>query len=148
MYSFFKEIRFRVCLADYKRYSSHLRNSSEKDAPSSYRPIANVTFMSKIIEKLVASQMLSYLDSNKLLPSCQSGFRKGHSTESLVLHLVSDIYGAMEKSQLTILALFDATFGINDLPPAYMYYLLSLGSLCLCSLLSSSSPWCQICICV
>ena len=63
--------------------------------------------MSKIIEKLVAAQMLTYLDSNNLLPSCQSGFRKGHSTESLLLHLLSDIYGAMDKTQLTLLALFD-----------------------------------------
>ena len=72
-----------------------------------YRPIANVTFLSKIIVKLVASQMLTYLDSNNLLPSCQSGFRKGHSTESLLLYLLSDIYGAMDKTQITLLALFD-----------------------------------------
>src|SRR6218665_4005315 len=62
--------------------------------PFSYRPIANVTFISKIIEKLVASQLFDYLNMNNLLPPCQSGFRKGHSTESLLLHLLSDIYGA------------------------------------------------------
>src|SRR6218665_1946721 len=70
----------------------------DPSAPFSYRPIANVTFLSKIIDKLVASQMLTYLYSNNLLPSCQSGFRKGHSTESLLLHLLSDIYGAMDKT--------------------------------------------------
>src|SRR6218665_794604 len=41
-------------------------------APSSYRPIANVTFMSKIVEKLVASQLFRYLDSNNLILSSQN----------------------------------------------------------------------------
>src|SRR6218665_69015 len=87
--------------------------------------------------------MLTYLDSNNLLPSCQSGFRKGHSTESLLLHLLSDICGAMDKTQLTLLALFDVsaafdsvnhniflrrlsiTFGINELPLAWITSYLS-----------------------
>src|SRR6218665_379458 len=81
--------------------------------------------------------MLTYLDSNNLLPSCQSGFRKGHSNESLLLRLLSDIYGAMDKTQLTLLASFDSvdhdillrrisiTFGINELPLAWITSYLS-----------------------
>ena len=42
-----------------------------------------------------------------MLPTIQSGFRKGHSTETLLLRLLSDIYGAIDRSQLTLLALFD-----------------------------------------
>ena len=44
----------------------------DPSAPSSYRPITNVTFMSKIVEKLVASQLFSYLDSNNLILSSQN----------------------------------------------------------------------------
>src|SRR6218665_3942025 len=131
----------------------------DPSAPSSYRPIANVTFMSKIIEKLVASQMLTYLDSNNLLPSCQSGFRKGHPTESLLLHLLSDIYGAMDKTQLILMALFDVsaavdsvdhdillrrlsiTFGINDLPLAWIASYFSERSASVL-VYSSRSSWC------
>src|SRR6218665_2753967 len=35
--------------------------------------------------------------------------RRGHSTETLLLHLLSDIYGAVDSSQLTLLALFDVS---------------------------------------
>src|SRR6218665_1157051 len=77
--------------------------------PSNYRPIANVTFLSKIIERVAASQLIAYLEINKLLPVCQSGFRKGHSTETLLLRLLSDIYGAVDRSRLTLLALFDVS---------------------------------------
>ena len=97
-----------------------------------------VTFMSKVIEKLVASQMpLTYLDSNNLLPSCQSGFRKGHSTTPPSPSFRHLWCHGQAKIQLTLLALFDVsaafdsvdhdillrrlsvkTFGINELPLA------------------------------
>ena len=60
--------------------------------PLNFRPIANVSFLSKIIEKIAAYQLTVYLEANKMLPECQSGFRKGHSTKTLLLRLLSDIY--------------------------------------------------------
>ena len=56
-------------------------------------------------------QLAAYLhvEANKLLPECQSGFREGHSTETLLLRLLSDIYEAVDSSQLTLLALFDVS---------------------------------------
>src|SRR6218665_739881 len=77
--------------------------------PVNYRPIANVSFVSKIIEKIIAFQMTSYLETNNLLPDIQSGFRKGHSTKSLLLRLLSDVYAVTDSSQLTLLALFDVS---------------------------------------
>jgi hypothetical protein len=77
--------------------------------PVNYRPIANVTFLSKTIEKVVAAQLVAYLEENKLLPPCQSGFRKHHSTETLLLRLLSDVYGAIDRAQITLLALFDVS---------------------------------------
>src|SRR5688572_16053119 len=59
--------------------------------------------------------MLRYLDKDNLLPTFQSGFRKGHSTETLLVRLLSDIYGAIDRSQV-ILALFavSTTFDTVD----------------------------------
>ena len=74
-----------------------------------YRPISNVTFISKIIEKIVACQIALHVESNNLLPVNQSGFRKNHSTESLLLRLLSDLYGAMVRAQVKFLALFDVS---------------------------------------
>src|SRR6218665_2905215 len=74
-----------------------------------FQPIANVSFISKVIEKIIAYQLVPYLEANNLIPAIQSGFRKGHSTETLLLRLLSDIYGAIDRSQLTLLALFDVS---------------------------------------
>ena len=88
----------------------------------------------------------------------QSGFRKGHSTETLLLRLLSDIYGAIDRSQLTLLALFDvsAAFDTVDheilfdrlqisfgLSGAFLCWLESfLGERSLCVVHGSTrSPW-------
>src|SRR6218665_343366 len=57
--------------------------------------------------------MTSYLETNNLLPCIQSGFRKGHSTETLLLRLLSDVYAAIDSSQLTLLVLFDVSAAFN-----------------------------------
>ena len=85
------------------------REGLDKTDPTNFRPIANVPFISKVIEKIVACQLTSYLETSNLLPTIQSGFRKGHSTETLLLCLLSDIYGAIDRSQITLLALFDVS---------------------------------------
>src|SRR6218665_3318968 len=52
------------------------------------------------------SSLTSSCRTSRPIPAIQSGFRKGHSTETLLLRLLSDIYGAIDPSQLTFLALF------------------------------------------
>lgn len=86
----------------FRHYVSHLAAGACLTRLLSLAKIAKVTFISKIVEKLVALQLISYLDSNKLILSSQSGFHKGHSTETLLLRLLSEIYGH-QQSQLTLL---------------------------------------------
>src|SRR6218665_3326478 len=77
--------------------------------PCNFRPIAKVSLISKVIEKIIAYQLVPYLEANNLIPAIQSGFRKDHSTETLLFRLLSDMYGAIDRSQLTLLALFDVS---------------------------------------
>ena len=51
----------------------------------SYRPISNLTFLSKLIERVVSQQLISFLDSHDLMPAHQSAYRKYHSTETVIL---------------------------------------------------------------
>ena len=62
----------------------------------SYRPIFNLSVISKLLERIVAKQMTGYLQSADLLPQLQSGFRSGHSTETAVLRVLSDIMTAVD----------------------------------------------------
>ena len=51
-----------------------------------YRPISLLPILSKILEKLVYNQLVSYLESNNLLSDHQFGFRSKRSTELAVTY--------------------------------------------------------------
>ena len=56
-----------------------------------YRLVSNLTFMSKIVEKLVSERLTCYLQANNLMPRLQSAYRHHHLTETVLLWVVSDI---------------------------------------------------------
>jgi hypothetical protein len=83
------------------------KHNSDPDSPSSYRPVSNLTFVSKLIERLVYGQLTTYLLDHHLLPPQQSAYRKHHSTETAMLKITSDIYDAADAGHVTLLALLD-----------------------------------------
>jgi hypothetical protein len=73
----------------------------------SYRPISNLTVLSKLLERLVARQIIDYLTEYRLLPELQSAYRVHHSTETAVLKVLADILRAIDKGDLAVLTLLD-----------------------------------------
>ena len=72
-----------------------------------YRPVSNLTFVSKIVEKLVAEQLIEFLQSNGLMPRLQSANRRHHSTETALLRVMSDLLRAADSRRVTLLGLLD-----------------------------------------
>ena len=63
---------------------------------SNYRPINNLSFVSKVIERSMLKQLNNYLNTNKLIPLYISGYRQDYAMETAVLKLCSDILNRME----------------------------------------------------
>src|SRR6218665_2320896 len=59
------------------------QSSLDPSLCQNYHPIANLSFLSKTLERLVSLQLLPYLEQSGLLPSMQSGFRAHHSMKLL-----------------------------------------------------------------
>ena len=52
--------------------------------------VPNLSVVSKLLERLVSSQLVKYLKSNDLLPDLQSAYRAMHSTKTAVLKVQAD----------------------------------------------------------
>ena len=72
-----------------------------------YKPISNLPFISKVLERAVNERMLVHLQTNGLMPKHQSAYRRGHSTETALLKVTSDALLAADQGMLTLLGMLD-----------------------------------------
>ena len=81
-----------------------------------YRPVSILPFVSKIIEKVVASRIEDHLDKHKLHDNRQSAYHSLHSTETALLRVHHDIATALDNNSCSILVMLDlsAAFDIID----------------------------------
>ena len=72
-----------------------------------YRPVSNLPFLSKILEKIVLARLSRHLVGNGLLEPLQSGYRSNHSMETALLKLVNDLLCSADEGKVSVLALLD-----------------------------------------
>ena len=61
-----------------------------------YRPISNLTFLSKLLERAAYEQIVGYMECHHLLPLLQLAHQKHRSTETATIKVMSDIYPAAD----------------------------------------------------
>ena len=74
-----------------------------------FRPVSNLPFLSKLLERVVQSRLQEFLDSNGMMPPMQSAYRRFHSTETAVTKVYNDLLLAADKGQMSALCLLDLT---------------------------------------
>ena len=67
------------------------KTSLDSENIKNYRPVSNLPFLSKIIEKIVLLQLSQHLESNNIRYLLQSAWRLGRSTEATLLKIVKDL---------------------------------------------------------
>ena len=74
---------------------------------SNYRPISNIPYLSKVIEKCLLVRMNSFLNKNNILTSNQFGFRKNSSTQLAMIKFVDFIYDSLDNNNHAIAIFVD-----------------------------------------
>ena len=68
-----------------------------------YRPVSNLSFLSKILEKVVLKQFLAHIGCNGLEDLFQSAYKKHHSTETALLRVFNDLLNSIDAGNICIL---------------------------------------------
>lgn len=82
---------------------------------SHFRPISILPVMSKLLEKIVQSQLSDFLNKNKVLSPTQSGFRRYHSTATALLKVTDDLLRASDSNNNSCLILLDYSKAFDTL---------------------------------
>ena len=80
-----------------------------------FRPVPNLSFLSKLLERVVAEQLSIFLQSAGSMPSFQSAYRKHHSTETALLKIFTDICKALDEGNSCLLGLLDLSAAFDTI---------------------------------
>ena len=74
---------------------------------NSYRPVSNLQFVSKLIERSVVIQIVGHMKGNQLFEKLQSAYLEGRSVETALVRVQNDILTAMDKQLVTAVLFLD-----------------------------------------
>ena len=126
-----------------------------------FRPVSNLSYISKLVEKVMASRLNAHMDAHNLSSPFQSAYRKGYSVETALLKVKEDILRAFDNQNgvlLDLSAAFDTVdhnillshlknLRVTDVAPHWIKSYLSIRSQCVCinGVRSSKFPlWCGV----
>ncbi len=91
------------------------RPGLDKEVMKNYRPVSNLPFISKILEKVVARRLDSHLIQHQLHDDYQSAYRPCHSTETALMKVHSDIMDALDNGCMVVLLMIDLSAAFDTL---------------------------------
>ena len=74
---------------------------------NNFRPISNLSFISKLTERVLLRRLIDHISSGNLHEKFQSAYKPNHSTETALTRIRNDILMAMENKRGVVLVLLD-----------------------------------------
>ena len=91
------------------------KENVDKDILKNYRPVSNLSVISKLLEKTILDQLNVYLDNNDLHCPVQSGYRPHHSCETLLVRMTNDIRTEVQAGNIVFVILLDLSAAFDTI---------------------------------
>ena len=93
-----------------------LKKISLEPILKNYKPVSNLPFIGKLMERCVIDQLMDHIHANNRMEPLQSAYKSCHSTETALLKVRADILKAVNNQEVTHLVLLDLspTFDMVD----------------------------------
>jgi len=91
------------------------KTNSDWNDLQNYRPVSNIGFVSKVIEKAAMTQVDEYMQINDLDEVNQSAYKIKHSTETALLKVTNDIAFALAENKAAFLIMLDLSAAFDTI---------------------------------
>ena len=99
--------------------------SLERNLLKNYRPVSNLSFIFKLIEKVATKQLNIYINCEGFANVKQSAYRRLHSTETALLKTQDDIAASVDSSKAVVLTVLDLSAAFNTIDHYILFNCLS-----------------------
>ena len=94
--------------------------SLDKDELCNYRPVSNLRYLSKLIERVVSTQLKHHINKYSLADPLQSAYKADHSTETALLCIQNDILKVLDSNKAMFLVMLDLSAAFDTLDHSTM----------------------------
>ena len=84
-----------------------IHKSGDVVEPTNFRRINLLPILSKILEKVISTQLTEYLENNNLLNESQYAYHNNSSTEQALVNVTEQIYQSIDKGKISLIVLLD-----------------------------------------
>ena len=96
------------------------KGKGDQNDLSSYRPISNLSYLSKLIETTIDKQLWAHLKDVNVIPGNQSAYRENHSTETMVCSIMNDMIQMVSEGKCGILVMLDLSAAFDTVVHEYL----------------------------
>ena len=84
-----------------------LNSMTDTEEFKNYRPVSNLVFIGKLIERVIDIRLQEHLDKNDLNIKEEYGYKQSHSTELLLTWVTNNLLEACDKNMPSVVLLLD-----------------------------------------
>ena len=106
----------------HKRSETNVTPHSKKVKAANYRPVSLTSICSKLMEHVIASQLMGHLNTNNILYDLQHGFQYKCSCEAQLLALVHELVHGVNANKQTDMAILDFSKAFDKVSHKHLLY--------------------------